>query len=76
MDESIALPEPGEEDAKEFLSGIVERRVAYSAGYRIEIFKDQWLEFNAQRMNWDNFGRQEVEKVSDNRFFLAWSIDI
>ena len=58
------------------LSGVVERRVAYSVEYRIEIFKDQRLEFNAQRMIWDNFGRELVEKVSDNRFFLAWSVDI
>lgn len=76
LDESIALPEAGEEDKKEFLSGVVERRVAYSAGYRFEIFKDQRLEFNAQKMTWDNFGRQAGEKVSDNRFFLAWSVDI
>ena len=76
LDESFARPEAGNEDAKEFLSGVVERRVTYSAGYRIEISTDQRLEFNAQKMNWENFGRQAGEKVTDNGFFFAWSIDI
>ena len=61
---------------KEFLSGIVERRLTFTAGYSLEFAKDQYLQAEYQRMNWNNFGKQDGVVVFDNRLFFTYRIDI
>ena len=61
---------------KIFLSGTVERRLTFTAGYSVEFAKDQYFQAEFQRMNWDNFGKEEGVVVFDNRLYFTYRIDI
>ena len=74
LDDTFSRPIIGDE--KEFLSGTVERRLTFTAGYSVEFAKDQYLQAEFQRMNWDNFGKQEGVSVYDNRLYFTYRIDI
>ena len=76
LDDTFSKPKIGDEDKKEFLSGIVERRLTFTAGYSLEFAKDQYLQAEFQRMNWNNFGKQDGVVVFDNRLFFTYRIDI
>ncbi|MCH8927875.1 MAG: hypothetical protein IIB39_04070 [Candidatus Marinimicrobia bacterium] len=74
LDDTFSRPVTG--DLKEFLSGVVERRLTFTAGYSVEFAKDQYFQAEFQRMNWNNFGKQEGVVVFDNRFYFTYRIDI
>ncbi len=75
LDETFSLPEPGLEDAKEFLSGVVERRFSYTVDYSLEFAKDQFIRIAVGITDWKNFDRFEEDDRRTNSVYLSYKID-
>lgn len=63
------------EDAKEFLSGVVERMFGYTLKYSIELAKDQFVQIEIGIFDWKNFNRVEGNDRTANSLFLSYKLD-
>ncbi len=76
MDENISYPESEELfDAKEFLSGTVERRYSYSLKYTLEFAKDQFFQIEIGTLDWKNFNRIEGDDRINSVAYLSYKLD-
>ncbi|MCH7886515.1 MAG: hypothetical protein IIA58_00955 [Candidatus Marinimicrobia bacterium] len=76
LDETVSFPETKElEDAKEFLSGVVERRFSYTLRYSIEFAKDQFIQIEGRALVWKNYNRVEKDDRKNNVLFLSYKLD-
>ena len=76
LDETISSLEPEEsEDAKEFLSGVVERRFSYTLKYSLEFAKDQFIQIEIGALDWKNYNRVEGDDRNNSEVYLSYSLD-
>ena len=76
LDENISYPESEELfDAKEFLSGTVERRYSYSIKYTLEFAKDQFFQIEIGTLDWKNFNRIEGDDRTNSVAYLSYKLD-
>ena len=75
FDDTFSRPTPGDEDNKKFLSGTVERRLTFTAGYSMEFAKDQFIQIEIGALDWKNYNRVEGDDRNNSVAYLSYKLD-